>query len=143
MISFLKQVVSEFGSDDCPRMAAALAYYTTFSLAPLLILLTMIAGFFFEPSDVEGKLEQQVSSVLGSDGGGQVKEMLHSASRPDSAGVAGILGVVGLILGASGVVGQLQRALNDAWEVRPDPEQGGVHRGPVAVEQHVGQRAVR
>lgn len=126
MLSFLKQVGLEFSQDDCPRMAAALAYYTVFSLAPLMILLLLLAGIVFDPSDIEGRIEAQVASVVGSDGAKQVNTMLHSASNPEGGAWPGLLSGIGLLFGASGVVLQLQRALNDAWEVKPDPDQGGV-----------------
>jgi membrane protein len=126
MFGFLKQVAREFSEDDCPRMAAALAYYTAFSLAPLMILLVLLAGVFFDPQDVEGRIESQVASVVGDDGAMQIKETLRNASKPDAGSVAGILSAVALLFGASGVVMQLQKALNDAWEVKPDPEQGGI-----------------
>ena len=126
VVSFFKQVGREFAEDDCPRMAAALAYYTAFSLAPLMVLLMLLAGVLWEPSDIEGRVETQVASVLGNDGAKQVKTMLHNASVPDAGSLPGILSGIGLLFGASGVVIQLQKALNDAWEVRPDPEQGGI-----------------
>ncbi len=126
MLSFMKQVGREFSEDDCPRMAAALAYYTAFSLAPLMILLLLLAGLVLDPSDVQGKIETQVASVVGSDGAQQIRTMLQSASKPEAGSLPGILSAVGLFFGASGVVIQLQKALNDAWEVKPDPEQGGL-----------------
>lgn len=126
MLSLLKQVAQEFIEDDCPRMAAALAYYTAFALAPLMILLLLLAGAVFDPSDVEGRIEEQVASVVGQDGAKQVRTMLQSASKPDAGSMPGLLSGLGLLFGASGVIVQLQRALNDAWKVKPDPERGGV-----------------
>lgn len=126
MVSFLKQVFTEFSQDDCPRMAAALSYYTAFAMAPLMILLLLLAGLVFDPSDVEGQIERQISSAIGPDGAKQVKAMLKNASTPDAGSLPGILSAVGLLFGASGVVMQLQKALNEAWEVQPDPDQGGI-----------------
>lgn len=126
MVAFLKQVFTEFSEDSCSQMAAALAYYMAFSLAPLLILLIMVAGFFFEPSDVQGTVQEEIAAVVGQEGADQVKSMLENASKPEGAGIAGILSLAGLLFGATGVVVQLQQALNEAWQVKPDPEQGGV-----------------
>lgn len=126
MVSFLKQVFTEFSEDDCPRMAAALSYYTAFAMAPLMVLLLLLAGFLFDPAEVEGQIEQQISSAIGPDGAKQVKAMLKNASAPDAGSLPGILSAIGLLFGASGVVMQLQKALNEAWEVKLDPDQGGV-----------------
>lgn len=126
MFSFLKQVFTEFSQDDCPRMAAALSYYTAFAMAPLMILLMLLAGLIFDPADVEGRIEEQVKSAIGADGAAQVKSMLKNASTPEAGSVPGILSVIGLLFGASGVVMQLQKALNETWEVMPDPDQGGI-----------------
>ncbi|MCA9259958.1 MAG: YihY/virulence factor BrkB family protein [Planctomycetales bacterium] len=124
--AFVREVFSEYSSDDCPRMAAALSYYTVFSLAPLLIVLISIGGLVFEPSDVEGRVREQIAGIIGPDGAEQVQQMLRSASKEGTAGVAGLISGLGLLVGASGVMLQLQAALNEAWDVRPDPALGGI-----------------
>lgn len=126
MFSLLRKTISEFSDDNCTRMAAALAYYTAFSLAPLMILILTISGFVWEPSDVEGLIESEIKSVVGDDGAAQVKTMLSSATTSEGGVFASVASGVMLLLGATGLVGQLQSALNDTWSVQPDPEQGGV-----------------
>ncbi len=126
MIELVKQSVRGFLEDDCPSMAAALSYYTVFSLPPLLVLILLLLGALLDPQDVQGALERQIQGLMGSAGGAQVRTILATADRPGSGGLlATVLGVAALILGATGAFGQLQAALNKAWEVRPDPEQGG------------------
>lgn len=114
--------------DECPRMAAALSYYTVFSLPPFLVLLITIAGMVWDPKDIQGAVLAQMQSLLGDQGALQVKEMMENAHRPGSSGtgLSTILGIAALLFGATGVFLNLQTALNDAWQVEPDPKKGGV-----------------
>nr|MBA3258909.1 YihY/virulence factor BrkB family protein [Gemmatimonadales bacterium] len=126
-LGILKGSASDFIEDDCPTMAAALSYYTVFSLPPLLVLLLTLLGALFDPQDVQGTLETQIQSLMGPSGAEQVRTILANADRPGSGSViATVLGIVALIFGATGVFGQLQAALNKAWNVAPDPDQGGI-----------------
>jgi membrane protein len=120
-----RNAVTDFLEDDCMMMAAALAYYTAFSLPPLLVLIVTVAGWIWSPEDVTGQVEHQVTSVIGAGGWQQVHQMMESAEQTGS-GWAAIVGIVVLLFGATGVMVQLQASLNKAWEVQPDPEQGGV-----------------
>lgn len=126
MITILKKTFTQFFDDNCSRMAAALAYYTAFSLAPLLILLITLCGIVWSSADVGAMLQSEIKSVVGADGAAQVKTMLDNASRTDRGWIASLTNIALLLVGATGLVGQLQGALNDTWEVQPDPEQGGV-----------------
>ena len=129
MFAVLKQAFKDFNDDECPVRAAALAYYTVFALPPLLILLIFVAGALWDPQDVQTALEGQFATLVGSDGARAIREMLQSADRPGSRGVlAATLGIAALLFGATGAMLQLQSALNRAWEVRPDPKQGGWKR---------------
>jgi membrane protein len=127
MLDLIKTTFKEFSDDDAPRMAAALSYFTVFSLPPLLILIIMIAGLLFDPQQIEGQLMQQIGSALGPEGAEQIRTMIRNADRPGSGGtLMTVLSIAALIVGATGAFGQLQAALNKAWEVRKDPEKGGI-----------------
>ena len=126
MVQLLKQTIQGFSNDDCPTMAAALSYYTVFSLPPLLVLLLTILGAVLEPQDIQGTIEGQMRSAMGPAGANQVHTILANAQRPGGDSGPAILSVVGLLLGATGVFGQLQAALNKAWGVAPDPTKGGI-----------------
>jgi len=127
MIALLKETFREFREDEATRVAAALSYYTIFALPPLLVLLITVAGAVWEPSDVQGRVEAQIGSLLGREGAAGIREMLANQNRPDSGGLLPtLLGVAGLLFGATGAFIQLQSALNTAWDVKPDPEQGGI-----------------
>lgn len=130
IFQLLKQAVNDFFNDECTTMAAALSYYTVFALPPLLLLVVMIVGAVMDPKDVREALHGQLGSLLGQAGGDEIRTILEKAQEtktPDAGRpVAAILGVATLLLGATGVFGQLQGALNKVWEVKPDPAQGGV-----------------
>jgi membrane protein len=127
MWQLLKSSVREFIDDDCPTMAAALSYYTVFSLPPLLVLILLLVGAVMDPQDVQGSLETNLQSLMGPRAGQTVRTILEHAQLPGSGGlIATAIGLGVLILGAAGVFGQLQAALNRAWGVKPDPSQGGI-----------------
>lgn len=123
----LKAAFSDFMEDECGVRAAALSYFTIFALPPLLTLLIMVAGLIWDPADVQKALETQFAGLLGNDGAAQIKTMIAEADKPGSGGaLATILSVAGLFFGATGAFLQLQGALNRVWEVKPDPNRGGV-----------------
>lgn len=125
-LGLMKQSVRDFLNDDCPAMAAALSYYTIFSLPPLLVLILLLVGALLDPQDVQGSIEAQIRNLMGPAGGAQVRTILEAADRPHGGLLPTILGIAALLLGATGAFGQLQAALNRSWQVAPDPGQGGI-----------------
>ena len=125
--SLLKASGGSFLEDDCQTQAAALSYYTTFSLPPLLMVLLLILGALVDPQDIRGQLEIQMGALMGPAATEQIRSILAQLHQPGSGGtLATVLSIAGLVLGASGAFGQLQAALNRTWGVAPDPQQGGV-----------------
>jgi membrane protein len=121
--SVLQQTIAEWQRDKVSRLAAALAYYTTFSLAPVLVIVIAVASFLFEQSTVQSRIINQLQGLLGENGAQLVQEMLTSAQANESDGFwATVISVGLLILGASGLFIQLQDALNTVWnlEIKPD-----------------------
>src|SRR5207253_2631331 len=108
-------------------MAAALAYYTTFSLAPLLLIVIGIVGLVFGRQAVQYEIQQQIQDLVGSGAAKEVGAMVESAGRHSSSGIpsAGI-GLAALLIGATGAFAQLQSSLNLIWRVKPDPRIGGL-----------------
>jgi membrane protein len=98
-------------------MGAALAYYTIFSLAPLLVIAIAIAGFVFGADAVQGRITDQIQGLVGPDSARAVQTMIQSAHKPAHGIFATIFGVAVLLLGASGVFAELQDALNTIWKV--------------------------
>ena len=124
--SMVKQSAKDFGDDDCPRLAAALAYYIVFALPPLLILIMKIVGTFVSQEQVQSALSGQFGQMIGSDGAKTVQTMIASAKQPGGGVLSTVLGIAALVLGATGAFMQLQSALDRAWEVKPDPRAGGI-----------------
>ncbi|HEU0052151.1 MAG TPA: YihY/virulence factor BrkB family protein, partial [Longimicrobium sp.] len=123
IFQLFKQSLKDFSDDDCPRMAAALSYYTVFALPPLLILILMIVGAFVDP----GEATRAIGSNLPGEASQQIGTIVKEANNPAAkSGVSAVLGVFTLLLGATGAFLQLQSALNRAWEVEPDPKAGGL-----------------
>jgi len=120
----LKQTYTEFSEDKVPRLGAALAYYTIFSLAPLLLIAIAIAGLAFGQEAAQGKIFAQLRGILGETTAKGVQEMVENAAKPKTGTLATIAGIVTLILGASGVFGQLKDALNTIWDVKPKKKSG-------------------
>lgn len=122
----IKETFKEFLADDCPRMAAALAFYAVFSLAPLLVLVVLAVGLVVDPQQAEGQLMEQIRTAFGPETARQTKAMILRASQYKEGGspVATLLGVAALLFGATGAFAQLQGALNAAWNVKPDPQRG-------------------
>ena len=125
VISLVKSTFKDFSEDNCGRMAAALSYYTVFSLPPLLLLILAIVGFFVDPGDAQGRFMDQITGLVGPQGGEAMRTMVEQANHP-KGGIMAVVGIVTLLLGATGAFAQLQDALNTAWEVKPDPKAGGI-----------------
>lgn len=122
--ALVRDTYQEWQADKVPRLAAALAYYTIFSIAPLLIVVIAVAGFAFGTEAVTGRLYGDIQGLVGEDAALTIQEIIANSSRPSDNMLATIIGVVTLLLGAGGVFGQLQEALNTVWGVEPKPGQG-------------------
>lgn len=124
--TLLKGAYREWSDDNASRLGAALAYYTVFSLAPLLLIVIAVAGLVWpESGAAHQEIVGQMRQLLGPEGADLVSSMLDSASRPGSGSVvATVVGVVTLIFGATTVFTQLQGALNAVWNVEPEPGRG-------------------
>jgi len=123
--SLLKATAFEWLDDQAPTLGAALAYYTVFSLAPLLIISIALAGLVFGAEAAQGQIFDQLRGLLGDASGKAMQEIVQSASaEPKTGVVATVIGFVTLLFGASGVFGQLQASLNIIWGVQPKPGRG-------------------
>jgi membrane protein len=122
--ALLKVAYLEWSRDRAPRMGAALAYYTIFSLAPLLIIVVAIAGLAFGMQAAQGEIAGQIQGLIGRDGAKAVQSMIQSAHKPAHGVIGSLIGVFALLLGASGVFSEMQDALNSIWHVNPDSKAG-------------------
>ena len=117
-LSVVREAWKEFGEDHAGRLAASLAYYIVFSLAPLLVVVTAIAGAVFDEATVRRAIFDQARLLIGADGAGTMHDLMERASHDRGGGLATVLGVIAMVLGASGVFIELQGALNTVWGVR-------------------------
>lgn len=115
----LKQTFKEWNEDHAPRLAAALAYYTAFSIAPLLVVVIGIVGIVVSQDTVQNQILAEVRRSVGPDAAKMVGELITNTSKPAEGLLATILGIMTLLLGAGGAFGQLQDALNTIWDVDP------------------------
>jgi membrane protein len=126
-VELVKHTVKSFMDDDCMTLGAALAYYTVFSLAPLLLTVISIAGLALGRESVQHDIQVQIGSLIGSDAAKQVQTMLSHGTQNRSGGIIGtVIGLIVLLAGATGTFGSLQDALNKVWHVKPDPKAGGI-----------------
>src|SRR5881394_3688919 len=124
--SLLKQTAMEWLDDKAPQLGAALAYYTVFSLAPLVLLLLAIIGLLFrdDPSGAWSRVTEQMGYFLDRSAVQVVTDIAKDASKPDKSTMATAIGIGLALFGASGVFGQLQDALNTIWGVKAKPGEG-------------------
>ena len=116
--------VKESLEDRVPRFSAALAYYSIFAMAPLVIIAISVAGLVFGAEAARGQIYEQIHALLGAKGASEIQSLIKSSSDTSEGIVGTIVGVVTLLIGASGVFGQLKDALNSIWGVRLKPEAG-------------------
>jgi len=110
--------------DYAPSMGAALAYYTLFSIAPLLLIILAVAGFFFGPDAVRGEIFAQLSTLVGRHVAQAIEALLASAARPAEGIIATIAGIVTMIIGATTAFAELQNDLDRIWRA-PAADKGG------------------
>ena len=119
-----KVSATEWSNDKAPRLGASLSYYTIFSLAPVLLLVIAVAGMVLGRDAAQGKIVEQLQGLLGADAAKAIQTMLEKANQHGKGIVATVVGAVTLIVGATGVMIELQDALNTVWKVIPKPNQG-------------------
>lgn len=122
--SLLKTTVVEWIDDNAARVAASLAFYTLLSMAPLVLLSIALVGTLMGHSDAQSRILGEVGSVVGPQAAGALSAVVGSAQQSDSGFMSSVIGVVVLLVGASGVFGELQYALDTIWGVKPKPGRG-------------------
>jgi membrane protein len=125
-VDLLKQTAKEWIEDDAPQLGAALAYYTVFSLAPMVLLLLAVIGVLFreDPAGAWSRITEQMSYFLDRSAVQMVQQIARQVSTPAKSAIGGIIGIALALFGATGVFGQLQNALNTIWGVKAKPGAG-------------------
>jgi membrane protein len=124
VLGMLKQAFADWLEDGAPRLGAALAYYTIFSLAPLLVMTIAVGGLALGREAAQGRIVEQIAGLVGPVAGEAIETMLANAREPKQGLFATVLGIAALLVGASGVFNELKAALNTVWEAPPPPKRG-------------------
>jgi membrane protein len=117
----ITDTITGWNDHDASTQSAALAFYTMFSLAPLLVVVIALFGLVFGAAAVRGEILTEFQDWMGKDAANLVQSILRTAAEPSTNRLAGVLGILVLIFGASGVFVQLQQSLNRIWGVVPKP----------------------
>jgi len=121
MWTLIKETVVKWYADNPGQRGAALAFYALFAIAPLLIIAVAISGSVFGIHATENQIVDAMQDIVGPEIAAALQATVKSASRSQSGGFSAIIGVVTLLLGAVGVLGELQSTLNAIWHIRPEP----------------------
>src|SRR5262245_1251491 len=120
----LKDVFTQWMGDEPFLLASSLSYYTLFSLAPLLVIAIAVAGYVFGREAAQNQIVETIGGMIGPESAQAIQGMIENASKKPKTGIiSAVVGAVTLLIGAGGVVGQLQLSLNKIWEVEPKPGQ--------------------
>ena len=120
----IKRAAIKWSGDDCLTLGAALAYYTVFSLAPILVIVIAVAGAVFGQEAAQGEIVGQIRGLVGDDGATAIQSLIESAGRQGAGGRATFVGLLVLLFGSTSAFSQLQSALNKIWEVEPQARTG-------------------
>jgi membrane protein len=119
-----KQSFSEFGDQEIMKKSAALAYYTVFALAPMLIIILSVVEFFYGKEAVEGSLYGQIQGMVGASAATQIQEMIKNAAISGKSTMATIISVITLLLSATGIFTEIQDSINSIWHLKAKPKVG-------------------
>lgn len=120
----LKESGKEFFNDNVIKLSASLAYYTVFSIGPLLLVVISLTGLFFKRETITGKIYWQMQMLIGKEGANQLLSILDNIQQQNNATKFSIIGVIVLIFGATGVFADIQDSINYIWSIRAKPKKG-------------------
>lgn len=125
-LTILKAAGSGFVNDLALKYSASLAYYTIFSLGPMLLLLISLAGIFLEKDAIQGKIFHDLNGIVGNDAAAQIQDMIRRLEMSGKSTISVIIGSITLIVGATTVFAEIQESINIIWQVKPKPKKGWV-----------------
>lgn len=120
----LKQCFAGFGDDKVMKLSASLAYYTVFSIGPVIIVIIYFAGVVYGREAVQGTIFGQIKGLVGADAAVQIQEMIKNAALNTDGNLAAVIGIITLVIGATGVFGEIQDSINQIWNLKPKPKRG-------------------
>lgn len=122
----MKDTVNGFIGENCMKLSASLAYYTVFSLGPMLVLLISLAGIFLGQDAIEGKIFYEIKGLIGSKAALQVQEMIKNLQLSGKSTTALVISIITLAIGATSVFSDIQNSINMIWHVKAKPKRGWV-----------------
>ncbi|HTN46769.1 MAG TPA: YihY/virulence factor BrkB family protein [Flavipsychrobacter sp.] len=120
----LKDAFKEFQDDNVVKLSASLAYYTVFSIGPLLLVIISLTGLFFEQESISSTMYMQMRSLMGESGATYIMEVIQTLQQQKSAAKYSFLGFIILAFGATGVFADIQDSINYIWSIRAKPKRG-------------------
>ena len=120
----LKQTLKGFGSDNVLKLSASLAYYTIFSLGPMMIVILFLADLFWGREAIQERLYSQIQDLVGSKAAIQIQEVIKNATIDSSNTLTTVVGFITLFIGATTVFAEIQDSINIVWKLRVKPKQG-------------------
>lgn len=120
----LKGAGIAFSEDNAIKLSASLSYYTVFSIAPMLIVLITICGFFFGKEAIQGEIYGQIDGLVGKEAALQIQDLIKNSQLSDKTFVAKIIGIVTLLIGATGIFVEVQDSINFIWSIKAKPQKG-------------------
>ncbi len=120
----LKQCFTEFGNYRITTLSAALAYYTIFSIAPMLIIIIKLCDLFYRTNAAEGRIYDQIKAFVGADAALQIQNIISNAAISKDSVLATIIGIIALVLTATGVFAEIQASINHIWNLKAKPQKG-------------------
>jgi membrane protein len=120
----LRQAFTEFINDHGLKFSASLSYYTVFSLGPVLIIIISLAGIFFGRDAVEGKIYWQIKGLVGDSAALQIQDIIGNIEQSQFSQSGAVLGVIFLLVGATGVFTEMQDSINYIWSIKTKPKRG-------------------
>jgi membrane protein len=121
IILVIKQVFKEFSADNILKYSASLAYYTVFSIAPLLVVLTSSFGLIFGKEAIQGQIYQQLNMLVGSNAAIQIQEMIKNVHLSGNNFVGTVVSIIILVIGATSIFGEIQDSINKIWGLKIKP----------------------
>ncbi|MBA4144403.1 MAG: ribonuclease BN [Azospira oryzae] len=123
----LKKAFTEFFADNGVKLSASLSYYTVFSIGPVLIIIISLAGIFFGREAVQGKIYGQINGLVGNAAAMQIQDIIKNIEHSQLSASGAVLGIIFLIIGATGVFTEIQDSINYIWSIKAKPKRGIVH----------------
>jgi membrane protein len=120
----LKEAGAGFSDDKVMKLSGSLAYFTIFSIGPLILIIIFLADIFWGREAVEGSIYGQIKGFIGSDAALQIQDIIKNAAISGKSTITAVIGIITLVIGATGVFAEIQDSINTIWGLKPKPKKG-------------------